>query len=51
MRKALEFAEAYAETVSVTDETIPDQAEENRLRQQLAGMILSSDYRNALKTK
>ena len=51
MRKALEFAEAYAETVSVTDETIPDQAEENRLRQQLAGMILSTDYRNALKTK
>lgn len=49
MRKALEFAEAYAETVSVTDDTIPDQAEETRLRQQLAGMILSTDYRSTVK--
>lgn len=49
--QALEFAGKYADTVSVTDDTIPDRAEEERLKQILSSMILSTDIRKAVKTE
>ncbi len=46
---ALEFAGKYAGTVSVTDDTIPDRAEEERLKQLLSTMIINTDIRKAVK--
>ena len=49
IEKALEFAGAYALTAAVTEDTVPDEREKTRLRQNLTDMILSTDIRKAVR--